>query len=166
MAPARYGAVSLASRIRSMLPSGLARGDDHERRDGHGGYEGYGAARSRPQGWATDPTPGTSGFLPGVPTAARQARLVPGPLARSRTHEEVCVTGLLVSVSGAGARYGPAMEAVLDDGSGRVTLVWLGRREIRAVERGRRIRALGRLADWKGRRVIYNPAYELLPADR
>jgi hypothetical protein len=55
---------------------------------------------------------------------------------------------------------------VLGDGSGHVTLVWLGRSSIRAVEEGRRIRVQGRLAELKGRRVIYNPDYELLSEQR
>ena len=58
----------------------------------------------------------------------------------------------------------PTLEAELYDGSGALTLVWLGRRRIAGVEPGRSIVARGRLVDVDGRRVIFNPAYELRSA--
>lgn len=56
----------------------------------------------------------------------------------------------------------PALEAELYDGSGVVTLVWLGRRTIGGVEPGRQLRAMGRITTNEGRRLIFNPRYELL----
>jgi hypothetical protein len=56
----------------------------------------------------------------------------------------------------------PALEAELFDGSGVVTLVWLGRRTIAGIEPGRQLRASGRITTGEGRRLIYNPRYELL----
>lgn len=56
----------------------------------------------------------------------------------------------------------PALEAELFDGSGVVTLVWLGRRTIAGIEPGRQLRATGRIATHDGRRLIFNPRYELL----
>lgn len=55
----------------------------------------------------------------------------------------------------------PALEAELYDGSGCVTLVWLGRRRIVGIEPGRSLMVEGRLAVNKGAFVIYNPRYEL-----
>jgi hypothetical protein len=55
----------------------------------------------------------------------------------------------------------PTLEAELFDGSGTVTLVWLGRRRIVGIEPGRRLSASGRLAVQGERKVIYNPFYEL-----
>ena len=55
----------------------------------------------------------------------------------------------------------PALEAELFDGSGSVTLVWLGRRRIAGIEPGRTVTARGRFASFDGKRVIYNPWYEL-----
>lgn len=55
------------------------------------------------------------------------------------------------------------LEAVLDDGSGKVHLVWMGRRTIKGIDAGRRLRVQGRLSYVDGRRTIYNPRYELLP---
>jgi len=59
----------------------------------------------------------------------------------------------------------PALEAELYDGSGSVTLVWLGRRTLSGVAAGRQLRATGRLTTAEGRRLIYNPRYELVAVD-
>ena len=59
----------------------------------------------------------------------------------------------------------PALEAELFDGADVVTLVWLGRRTIAGIEPGRQLRASGRITSAEGRRLIYNPRYELLSAD-
>jgi amino acid transporter len=53
------------------------------------------------------------------------------------------------------------MEADLWDGSGSVTLVWLGRRGIAGIRPGRRIVVHGRAVRIKGELTIYNPDYEL-----
>lgn len=56
----------------------------------------------------------------------------------------------------------PALEAELRDGSGAVTLVWLGRRRIPGIEPGRAIKVTGRLScSDEGQRVMFNPRYEL-----
>ena len=54
-----------------------------------------------------------------------------------------------------------AVEAELYDGSGTLVLVWLGRREIAGIEPGRRLRVEGMACEKGGRRVMYNPGYEL-----
>jgi len=59
----------------------------------------------------------------------------------------------------------PALEAELYDGSGTVTLVWLGRRTLAGLGPGRQVRATGRITTAEGRRLIYNPKYELTPQD-
>ena len=57
----------------------------------------------------------------------------------------------------------PALVADLYDGTGTVTLVWLGRREIRGVDTGVRMRVRGRVTYRKGNPTIFNPQYELVP---
>lgn len=57
----------------------------------------------------------------------------------------------------------PTLEADLYDGTGVVTLVWLGRRHIAGIEPGRTLSVRGRLALRDGQKVIYNPYYELDP---
>jgi hypothetical protein len=58
----------------------------------------------------------------------------------------------------------PALVAEVYDGTGVLTVVWLGRRTIAGIEAGRRIRVRGRVAQRDGRPVVFNPRYELLPA--
>jgi hypothetical protein len=55
----------------------------------------------------------------------------------------------------------PALEAELYDGSGVVTVIWLGRRRIAGIEPGRSVKVSGRTGIQEGNRVIYNPRYEL-----
>lgn len=55
----------------------------------------------------------------------------------------------------------PALEAELSDGSGVITLVWLGRRRIAGIAAGRSLQAEGRIGVHDGTRVMYNPRYEL-----
>ncbi len=57
----------------------------------------------------------------------------------------------------------PALEAELYDGSGVITIIWLGRRRIAGIDPGRSMRVQGRIGVHDGVRIIYNPRYELLP---
>lgn len=57
----------------------------------------------------------------------------------------------------------PALEAQLADGTGAITLVWLGRRTIRGISAGRSVSVTGRVGVQGGVRVMYNPRYELRP---
>lgn len=57
----------------------------------------------------------------------------------------------------------PALEAELYDGSGALTLVFLGRRRITGISPGRSIRVRGRIGVQDGVRVVFNPRYELVP---
>ena len=78
-----------------------------------------------------------------------------------RKGEVVTVTGRIKSVVYTPRETVPTLEAELFDGSGSVTLVWLGRRRIPGIEPGRRLTARGRFAAFEGRQVIYSPWYEL-----
>lgn len=53
------------------------------------------------------------------------------------------------------------LEAGMEDGTGTLTLVWMGRRSIPGIEAGRMLRVTGRLVKRGARQVIYNPHYEL-----
>lgn len=57
----------------------------------------------------------------------------------------------------------PALEAELFDGSGVITIIWLGRRRIVGVAPGRSMEVVGRISSHEGLRVMYNPRYELMP---
>jgi len=55
-----------------------------------------------------------------------------------------------------------SFEADLYDGTGRVSLVWLGRYRIAGIRAGSEVEARGRLIRYRNRLVIFNPAYELI----
>ncbi len=57
----------------------------------------------------------------------------------------------------------PALEAELYDGSGSISVVWLGRRRISGISPGRAIRVEGRIGLQDGVRVMFNPRYDLRP---
>ena len=54
------------------------------------------------------------------------------------------------------------LEAELDDGSGTVRLIWMGRTRIGCLLPGHALRVSGRLATADGVPAIYNPDYEIL----
>ena len=57
----------------------------------------------------------------------------------------------------------PALEAELYDGTGSITVIWLGRRQISGVVPGRSLEIQGRIGRHDGQRIMYNPRYELMP---
>ncbi len=73
----------------------------------------------------------------------------------------VTVCGPLRSVTMKPAESVPTVEAEVYDGTGRVLLVWLGRRHIHGIDPGRVLTATGRMNTIDGRRTIYNPRYSL-----
>lgn len=75
--------------------------------------------------------------------------------------EIVNVYGHVKNVSLAPLAGTPTLEAAVYDGSGIITLVWLGRRRIPGIEPGVNLIATGRVSCQESRRVIYNPRYEL-----
>jgi hypothetical protein len=75
--------------------------------------------------------------------------------------EPVCVAGTLRAVVLRPLAGVPTLEAELYDGTGTVTLVWLGRRRIRGIDPGRALVARGRLTERDGKPTVFNPAYEL-----
>ncbi|HMH93839.1 MAG TPA: amino acid permease [Streptosporangiaceae bacterium] len=86
------------------------------------------------------------------------------PISQTKHREVVDVTGTLRTVTLRPRGPSLTMEADLWDGTGNVTLVWLGRRDIPGIEPGRRILVHGRLTTIKGEPTIFNPQYELRPS--
>ena len=60
----------------------------------------------------------------------------------------------------------PAIEALISDGSGQVTAVWLGRRQISGLTLGARIIVEGRLGGDSGKLVVMNPKTEFAASGR
>jgi RecG-like helicase len=82
-------------------------------------------------------------------------------IASVTDRELVTVFGHVKNVSLAPRAGTPTLEAALYDGSGVITLVWLGRRRIRGIEPGVNLVATGRVSCQDGLRIMYNPRYEL-----
>ncbi len=75
--------------------------------------------------------------------------------------ERIDVHGTLTSVMLRPLGDTTSLEAELYDGTGTMTLIWLGRRRIEGVSPGRSLTATGRLGQRGSERVMYNPAYRL-----
>jgi RecG-like helicase len=84
-------------------------------------------------------------------------------VADAGDRQRVTVQGTLRTVTLRPRGGVPALEAELYDGSGVLTLVWLGRRRIAGIEPGRSIRVLGRVGMQNHVLVMFNPRYELGP---
>jgi hypothetical protein len=85
------------------------------------------------------------------------------PIAELAVRQRATVCGTLRSVTLRPRAGVPALEAELYDGSGSISLVWLGRRHIAGIEPGRRLRVSGMVTDAEGMVSIFNPGYELVP---
>ncbi len=84
-------------------------------------------------------------------------------IADAPDRERVTLRGSLRTVTLRPRAGVPALEAELNDGSGVITVVWLGRRRIAGIEPGRAIEIEGRIGSHDGVRVMYNPRYQLIP---
>jgi amino acid transporter len=85
----------------------------------------------------------------------------PTPIDECTERDLVDVAGTLRTVTLRPRGASLTMEADLWDGTGNITLIWLGRRHIPGIQPGRRIVVRGRVAHIKGERAIFNPVYEL-----
>lgn len=83
---------------------------------------------------------------------------------RCRAGQKVEILGKLRMVQVQPCDSLAALIAELYDGTDAVQLIWLGRRSIAGIEAGRTVRATGRIALRDGRKAMYNPSYQLLPA--
>jgi hypothetical protein len=84
-------------------------------------------------------------------------------IAEAPMRERVRLRGTLRTVTLRPRGGVPALEAELYDGSGAITVVWLGRRRIAGISPGRSMEIQGRIGSHDGVRIMYNPRYELIP---
>lgn len=85
------------------------------------------------------------------------------PIGSCQRGHAVCVHGVIRSVTLRPRASAPSLEAEVYDGSGHITLVWLGHRRLSGVDVGRPITAHGRVTCPQGTTTIFNPIYELYP---
>ena len=86
------------------------------------------------------------------------------PVDQLASRERATVAGTLRTVTLRPRAGVPALVAELYDGSGSISVVWLGRRQIPGIEPGRSIVCFGRVTRDDDKPVIFNPRYELRPA--
>lgn len=84
------------------------------------------------------------------------------PILECEDRQRVQLTGTVSAVTINPRAGHPALEVELRDGSGAVTLVWLGRRQIPGIDCGQTLKVWGRISCHEGRRLVYNPRYELM----
>ncbi|MDR0989789.1 MAG: OB-fold nucleic acid binding domain-containing protein [Propionibacteriaceae bacterium] len=87
----------------------------------------------------------------------------PQPIASVQARRRLDSRGQISATQVVAHPSGPWFEATLTDGSGAVTLVWMGRADVPGVTPGRHLRVRGRLAPDRGRLVVFNPDYTLEP---
>jgi len=86
----------------------------------------------------------------------------PFPIGAAQPRRRIDCLGTVTTTAVVEQPGGPWLEAKLSDGTGQVTLVWLGRTELAGVVPGRRLHVVGRLVPDRGRLVVFNPDYALL----
>ncbi len=82
-------------------------------------------------------------------------------IQRARVREHVHLRGTIQAITLSPEEQHRRLDVELDDGTGSVTLVWMGRRLIPGIDVGRTVDVWGTLTISDGRRVIFNPSYEL-----
>lgn len=83
------------------------------------------------------------------------------PIDKAQDRARVELQGSLRTVTLRPRGGVPALEAELYDGSGVITVIWLGRRRIAGIAPGRQIKVIGRIGYQDGGPVMFNPRYEL-----
>lgn len=85
------------------------------------------------------------------------------PINQCNRGEQITACGVLNSVMVRPRAGAPTLEADLYDGTGHMTLVWLGRRQIAGIEAGRAVVITGRMTCDASGVTVFNPRYELRP---
>ena len=85
------------------------------------------------------------------------------PIGQARWRAQVRVAGRVRSLRVGPLHDAPTLEIVLVDGTGGLSVVFLGRREVAGIDVGTRMIVEGTVAIHKGRLALLNPRYQLLP---
>ena len=87
------------------------------------------------------------------------------PISHVRAREAARVAGVIESLRVRPREGLPVLEAVVGDGSGTVTAVWLGRRQIPGVVLGARVVLEGRFGGSSTGLQVMNPTFEFAPRE-
>jgi len=83
-------------------------------------------------------------------------------VAAAGPRQRAVLDGVVRSVTGRGHGFGVAYEAVIDDGTGELTLRWIGRRIISGVVPGAQIHVEGTVLPEGSGAVLLNPLHEFV----
>jgi hypothetical protein len=84
------------------------------------------------------------------------------PIAAVTWRQRVLVEGRVRTVRVQPLAGTSTLECILEDDTGALSLVFLGRNKIPGIDIGTRVRAKGVAGEHRGRLAIINPAYELV----
>ena len=88
--------------------------------------------------------------------------VTPTRIAEVRWREAVCVSGRVRSIRVQPRADVPTLECVLDDGTGGLSVVFLGRRYVAGIRLGTTLTVSGRVGAHHGRLAILNPDYDIV----
>lgn len=83
------------------------------------------------------------------------------PISDLQPRAIVAIAGRIVSIQVEPRDAAPTLTARVDDGTGRVEAIFMGRRAIAGIEPGARIRLEGRVCATDALPRLYNPRFEL-----
>lgn len=86
------------------------------------------------------------------------------PIAEAKSRTRVVLRGTVAIVALAPRGRNKWLEVDLADGTGTVTLIWMGRASITGIRPGSKLSVEGLLAEQGERRVMFNPAYRIISA--
>ncbi len=154
-------ASSVASSVASTVAARRARGSTQESPDGPAATP----AKARPPTWLAPLRRLAAGrdVLHAEDLQAELTEISVSPICDCADREFADLAGTLRTVTLRPRGASLTMEADLWDGTGSVTLIWLGRRDIPGIQPGRRLIVRGRITRIHGERAIYNPVYQLRP---
>jgi RecG-like helicase len=84
-------------------------------------------------------------------------------IADAPARQPIHAAGVVKRITVYPAEGSEAVEAVISDGTGEISVVWMGRRSIPGLRLGTRVVVEGVLAEGRGRRKMVNPKFEFRP---
>jgi len=90
------------------------------------------------------------------------AESVPGSvrIAEASPRSRVKLAGVVRRITVRPLEGHESLEAILSDGTGEVTVMWMGRRAIRGLSLGTRLVVEGLLAEQRSEKRLVNPSFE------
>ena len=90
------------------------------------------------------------------------AESIPGSvrISGANPRERVKIAGVVRRITVRPLEGHESLEAIIFDGTGEVTVMWMGRRAIRGLSLGTKLIVEGLLAEQRGERRLVNPTFE------